>query len=252
MSITIEDYERAVEGFVADMRRPGNNIVSILLYGSVARGNILPGKSDLIDSFVILEPNIFEDKESFLAALTLMAEACARLSKTGIPFHPFHYYSLDEIGRTPAVFLAHLTEECAKVILGENLWPKLNSSVMSRSLARKTFFEMRRLCHPLAAFLNKKMPTNQEHNVILKGLITIKKYIPEAATLALGIGEDPSRVPQAIKNVLPQIDISILKTINELRALPAEDIERERLLEALREALLFVENLHDEILATMK
>jgi hypothetical protein len=252
MRITSEDYERAIEIFVTDMRRLGDDLTSVVLFGSVARGEVVPGKSDLIDSVVFLRENIFEDREGFVAALSVMVEACERLSKIGIPFHPFMYYSLDETDRTPAVYLSGWGEDFTRVIFGEDLRPRLSSSDMSRTLARESFFEMRRYCHSFAAYLNKRVLTKQEHKTILLGLIIIKKYIPQTAALALDIWNEPSIVAQDIKQLLPQIDISVLQTINDLRALPVEDIASDSLLEVLREALLFVERLHDEILAVKK
>ena len=249
MTITKEDYQQAIERFVADMRKMGDDAISVLLYGSAARGDILPGKSD-IDSLVYLSQEVFEDRERFLAALAIMLEACERLSKTGIPFHPFHYYSLDELGLLPAVYLS--CGATTKVILGDDIRHRLSSSDPSRSLAQQSSFQMRRLCHPLAAFLNKKMLTPKDHETILDGLLTIRKFFIVAAGLALDIWEDPTIVAQEIKRMLPQIDISVLNRIKSLRALPAAEIESDRLREVLREALLLVENLHEEILAIMK
>jgi tRNA nucleotidyltransferase (CCA-adding enzyme) len=105
MKVTnVEDYDRAVQEFVANMRRLGADVVSVLLYGSIARGSVVPGESDLLDAQVFLRDEVFQTKERFLNVLETMVESFQRLSRTGIPFHPFLYFSLAEASCSPALY----------------------------------------------------------------------------------------------------------------------------------------------------
>ena len=54
MKATGRDYDRALAVFVARMRDLGDDLKSVLLYGSVARSDFSPGKSDLLDAYVFV------------------------------------------------------------------------------------------------------------------------------------------------------------------------------------------------------
>ncbi len=136
MSIELVDYRRAVEGFKADMSQAGEAVVSILLYGSVARGDISPGRSDLLDAYVFLDEQVFEDKEQFIATMEVMAGACEKMGCSGIPFHPFHYFGLDEIGCTPALYLPSWSSDAfSMVVAGEDVRSEIGSLPSSRAVA---------------------------------------------------------------------------------------------------------------------
>src|SRR5438477_12993298 len=98
---TVQDYDLAVQEFLADMARLGEDVASVLLYGSIARGDVVAGESDLMDAHVFLQSEVFQEKARFLQCLEVMVISCQRLSQTGLPFHPYHYFSLDEARLSP-------------------------------------------------------------------------------------------------------------------------------------------------------
>jgi len=248
MNVTVEDYQHALEGFLEDMRRLGDSVVSVLLYGSLARGDIRPGQSDLMDAYVFLKEEVFEDKDDFLRAIEVMVNACKKLSRSGLPFHhPFHYYSMDEIKRLPAVFLPTLrSNRSSRVILGEDIRNQMGASHAGQLVACASFFEVRRLfCLPLSRYLHKIPLTEQDRGEISAGLTYIRKYIPLSACFALGVHVEESEAIAVLSRIV-DVNVDVIEQIKSFqRSMDRKPDEEIR--EILRKALEFVEMLHREI-----
>jgi hypothetical protein len=247
--ITLSDYQRAVEGFVTGIRRIGGRLVSILLYGSVARGDLRPGHSDLMDAYVILRPETFEHKEEFLSALGIMVDSCAELSRSGIPFHPFHYFSQDEINSLPAIYLpTWSSDKSSKVLWGADVRSHISSTASSRAVAMQSFFEARRVMgHSLSRYFNMPELTQADCERIAHNLMSLKKHITILACLSLDIWVEASQAVPRLREALPHLDMSVLKKIDSFRDVPAEHFNSEDLRDTIRTMLIFVEELRDQL-----
>ncbi|MET0621841.1 MAG: hypothetical protein ABW250_02565 [Pyrinomonadaceae bacterium] len=254
MSIELSDYGRALEVFEADMGRAGEDVVSILLYGSVARGDISPGRSDLLDAYVFLDERVFDDRERFIAALEVMAGACERLALSGIPFHPFHYFGMDEIGRTPALYLPSWSSDSfSRALAGEDVRAQIGSSAASREAAAASFFEARRsMGHGLARYYNKEELTELDRERVMHGLVSLKKHITIMACLALGRWVEATRAVGELEEALPGLDTGVLKVVAARREVPPAHLDEGELRTLIREMLTFVEDLHDRLVARLR
>jgi hypothetical protein len=144
MSITKEDYDRLLEDFRERMNALGGDFVSALLYGSIARGDMVPGKSCVLDAYVALDESIFESKERFLKVLHTLVEAGEAIFDSPIPNkHMFHYCGTDELDTLPAMFVPIL-RETGKIICGEDVWTRIEPNEASKRAWRGTFFGLRR------------------------------------------------------------------------------------------------------------
>ncbi|HEX8472981.1 MAG TPA: hypothetical protein VF666_03025 [Pyrinomonadaceae bacterium] len=254
MNVTTEDYERAVHDFVADMHPLGDDVVSILLYGSVACKRINPGKSDLLDATVFLRDEVFQDKERFLKTLEIMVESCRRISRKGIPFHPFFYFSQAEASCYPAPYMSSWeSEKTSQVLCGEDIRPRIRSRELSRAVTANAFFEGRRsMAHVLTVYLSREDWTPQDRLDIIHRLISLKKFMTIMACFALGISVEASRAVVELEKALPNLDTSVLKRIESFRNQTEPREELSDLRGLLREMLIFVENLHDRIIESRR
>jgi predicted nucleotidyltransferase len=255
MNLTsVEDYEMAIRRFLSDMERLGGDLVSVLLYGSVARGDIVPGESDMLDAHVFLREEVFQSKERFLKVLEIMVEASKHLSQTGIPYHPYHYFSVAEADRSPAIYLpTWQSDGTSKVLFGEDLRPQISSRESSQAVAATSFFEARRImAHPLSLYLSRRHWTPDERRKIVHRLHSLKKHITIMACFALGIPCEASQAVAELERALPGLDTSVLQRIDSFRSQSEPREELNNLREILREMLLFVEHLHDEVLAALR
>ncbi len=252
MSATLEDYDRAIAGFRDDMIGMSDDVVSVLLYGSAARRDIIPGKSDLMDAYVFLRPAVFEDRDRFVSALQTMVDSCRRIASFGIPFHPFHYFSIDEIGWCPALYVPTWnTGNGTKVIAGLDVRSQINCTEVSRTVAEISFFEARRnMGHTLAIYLNKPDWTVQDKQDVVRSLASLKKHILVMAAASLGRHTDSSQAADELAQALPGLDTSVL---NEVAALQTESVSASavELKRVIRKTLIFVETVHDRILARL-
>jgi|KBSSwiStaDraftv2_1062776.scaffolds.fasta_scaffold82357_3 predicted nucleotidyltransferase len=249
---TVQDYDNAIRDFLSDLDQLGDDVASVLLYGSVAREDVVPGESDLMDAHVFLRNEVFQDKDRFLRSLEVMVEACGRLSQTGLPFHPWHYFSLDEAVLSPAMYLPTWhSDRTSKVLKGEDIRPRISSTETSHAVAATSFFNARRTtAHLLAFYLSKKEWSADDEQKVKHRLASLKKHICIMGCFALGIPAEASEAVAKLRERLPSLDIAVLYAIDSLRnETGAPPQEPRALRQVLRDALMFVEHLHDEIVA---
>jgi hypothetical protein len=252
MNASVEDYQQALEGFLRDVEGMGGDAVSVLLYGSMARGEVRPGQSDLLDAYLFLRPEVFEDRDRFLKALQSMLEACERLSESGLPFHPFSYLSMDELDFLPVrSFSIFPVEPFSKIVWGTDVLPQLQETETSRLLGRTYFYEVRSAVHFfLARYLHKRVLTDQDCRQIIPVLIGVRKNI-WMACMALGRWPNDALPINELEEALPGIDTTILKKIEILQKQDETTADPDDVREMLNEVMGFVEDLHDRILATL-
>jgi len=249
ISIEVAEYKRAVDDFLRDLRQLGEDVVSVILYGSIARGQIVRGRSDLLDGYVFLRDQVFEEKARFLRALGVMVESCQTLCQTGIRFHPYHYFARSEASLSPAMYLAHWqSNQTSAVLMGADIRAQIRSTERSRATAATSFFEARRtMAHPLAAYLNLQDWSADDQHKIVHRLTSLKKHICEMACITLEIPKAASQAVVALEQVLP-LDFSVLQRIESFSHASGSLETRTSLRETLRDMLSFVEDLHDRII----
>jgi hypothetical protein len=245
---TVNDYHSAVAGFLADIDDIGSDLLSVLLYGSLARNNIRPGHSDILDAYVCLRSTVFEDRSKFMRALEAMVTACTRLSHTGLPFHPFHYFSEDELERLPATYLAMWRSSEGQVLAGADVRSRIDSSPASLAIERATFFNVRRT---MGYFLSRHLQLDfkpGEAKRVARSLVSMKKHLLPMACAVLDIWTVSSEAPRELENALPGIDMTVLQKIDELDNSETEEPDPGLVRETLRDSLLFMERLNDILL----
>lgn len=256
MKATLEDYQSALESFLADMRRMGDDVVTVILYGSIASGDIKPGRSDMMDAYVYLRPEVFEDEERFRHAFAIMAEACERLFDRQLPFHfhPFHYFSMEEIRLSPAIYLpTWQSDRTSKIVLGEDVRPQMLTNESGREVARTAFFEARRnMGHALTRYLQKERLAEEELQRAVKSLVALKKHITVMACLVLDIWTNSAEAVRELEQALPELDVSAMREVEALREDTPSAAESERVKRIIRETLFFVESLHDLLLERLR
>ena len=252
MTVTLDDYQNALEGLVADLREGlGDDLISVLLYGSLARGECKPGYSDLLDAYVYLKDEVFIEKQRFVKAFETMVGACERLSLTGLPYqHPFQYWSLHELSHVPALYRSHWSDELSTVVFGEDLRQQMSFTEADLAVAKLTFLGARRMGHPLAAYLHKQELTEDDCEKMLAGVKQLLKFLPGMACVSLDILTGPKQAIPSLLKALPGLDTASLQNINTFAEKRTVTLaEAEELREVLRETLNFIERLHDEIVA---
>ncbi len=253
MNFTVEDYDRALEGFIDDVRAIEDNAESLLLFGSMARGEVNPGQSDIMDAYIVLRPEVFEDKERFLASLEVMLRSCEKLSSTGIPFHPFAYIGTDEVEYLPArAFSLFPFEPMAKAVWGTNVLSRITDTPTNHLLNRTRFFEGRRVVHfQLARHLYQQTFTKQEWQAMIPVLLGVKKNSYMAYMALTNRAPNKLAPIEELEELLPGLDTSVIKRIILLKENLSTMPEAEDVRSLVKEAILFIEDLHRRILAKL-
>ena len=246
MTPTIQDYENTLAAFTAAISRLGEDGLTAFLYGSMARGDIVPGHSDL-DFWVFLREATMTDEARFYQALEVMVDGAKLLANSGLPvIHAFCYYGEDEAGFLPAALIPNLqTDQSSRVVWGEDIRSQLGATAVSRKAYRSAYFvEMRQhIFHPLTPFIHKPDLTPKECEIIV-GALKYVKYLAEAACAALDLWPSEQEAIPALAQALPQVDISIIDHVETFRVGPHPTADPERVRAMLIISLQFVESLY--------
>jgi len=247
MTVTVRDYDDVLDGLLADVARMEDAVSCAVLFGSMARGDVLPGHSDMMDVFLFLKQGLFNDKARFLEVLEVMAQACEKIAdKAPGPFHPFFYWS--ETDPVPATFDLDITVH-SKVVFGDDIRSRINTTAPSRFVAQTSFFEMRRLGSPLMVYLHKKDLTEQDCEAIFNLLMTIKRDLPMLALMVLDIWVVQKESIPVLKETFTEVDFDVLDKIVQIQQDQAARTNPLVLQATLRDAMIFVESLNDRLVA---
>jgi predicted nucleotidyltransferase len=249
MSATLEDYHRALSGFVEAISRAGDDIACVLLYGSMARGDVRVGESD-IDLCVFIRQDVFASRERFLRVLETIVEASNDLLECGLPFQRCHYYSESELQSLDAKFCPiWWGDKTSKIVFGEDIRSRIASTEAGRFIGGTVFFEGRRILLPLSLYLHKETLTAEDRQIILNDLLVIKKAMAQSACNALGAWPDTSDAVEELGRRAPDVDLEVFERIAALRGRDAAELDAEQLRELLRDTLTLIETLNEKIMA---
>jgi predicted nucleotidyltransferase len=247
MAATVRDYDVVLDGLLEDVRRMSDVVSSVVLFGSMARGDVLPGHSDMMDVYIFLKPDTFDEKTRFLSSLEVMAEACEKIANASPgPFHPFFYWK--EGDPVPATFHLDLAVH-SKVIYGQDKRSGIETTPSSISVARAAFFEMRRLGSPLMTYLKKDDLTEQDRQALFNLLMAIKRDLPMLALMVVNIWVVQKESIQALTNAFPDINVEVLNTIAMLQHDESARQDSSLLRQTFRDAMVFVEDLNDRLIS---
>ena len=245
----LTDYDSILNRFLQDIGQMSDEVCSVVLFGSMARGDVIPGQSDVMDAYVFLKPEIFGDRERFLKGLEIMADACEKIAENAPgPYHPFFYWS--ELDPVPATFNLDITVH-SKVLFGDDFRQRIRSTTASRRVAQTAFFEIRRLGAPLMVFLHKRQLSEQECRILLELLITIKRDMPMLALMVLDIWVVQKESIEVLRQTVPNLNTDILDRIIELQRDESATDKPELLQRMFREAMIFIEDLNDHLIASI-
>ena len=249
--LTLVDYEQAIDGFAARLAELGDDVLSVFLFGSMARGEAVAGYSDL-DFWIFLDTAVFHDETRFKTALQTIIDAHHQLDGRGIPVsNAGCYASQANITRLPAMLLPNLQSETAsRVILGQNIRQQMQTTPESRQFnGAATFFEMRRhFYHPLAQYLDRPIVDEVARWSIFGGLQTIK-YLPEAVCAALDLWPGEHGAIEALAELWPDEDWDTVARVKSFCAQHGPAADKTQLLANLRQMMLFIERLNDKLVA---
>jgi hypothetical protein len=135
MSLSMKDYDDAIQGLVDDLQPLGPELLAVMLFGSIPQGTASPGRSD-VDALVFLRGTAFRDREAFLAALETIVNACKGLAGRGKLYsHAFGYVAHDELHPWMTSYLPSFLPprpDCAveevRFVFGEDLRGSINDA----------------------------------------------------------------------------------------------------------------------------
>jgi hypothetical protein len=159
--IQVSDYTRMVDEFVQAMSGLGDDVCSVILYGSIVKNTVRPGVSDLIDAVVIFQPGVLQDETACYRALDVMTDISTRLANRGIPFHPCHYFTLDFWSALAQYVPSWESERFSRIAAGRDVRPFLRSADLDFAYVRGLYFASCTQFRRSAALFMSKLHSSQ-------------------------------------------------------------------------------------------
>jgi hypothetical protein len=214
--IQLEDYAHALRQFLDVASQLGDTVSSVIEYGSTVKGTTRPGASDILDAVVILRDSVLTSEADYYKALDVLTDACARISDIGIPFHPVHYFILDDARwSTTAQFLpAWTSDEGSRVVAGVDVRPQLFTHDVDGDFMRGWYWQRySTLQHAaLALKLGARSPARPTPRPTpsVSDLLQRLRDIPQFACLACGVLVDRDLAVAEIMRLVPDADLEML------------------------------------------
>jgi len=247
--ITHKDYTTEVQLFLEDIAELGDDLCSVILYGSLVKETVRPGLSDLLDAVVVVESRLLADETSYYRALDLMIRICSRLSHTGIPFHPFHYFDSDPNGWSAVALYvpAWTSDRHSRIIAGRDIRPLLRTSDSELLYMRGWYFALYRWFRRRALFLRAALDRNEGLDEVVSALREFTRNHPQFACFACNRSVDRAEALAAISALFPAFDIDLLQRLSEQVEKSPPNIDTQAALRLLDQALRLNESLYKSV-----
>jgi len=251
MTATLADYWQAVDTFAAEMDRLGDDLRSLLLWGSLARGVAVPGQSDLIDVLVVVRRGLLADAESFDRVVGQILAACAPLAASDLPFdHPPLLYEEGELGDFDGVYGPDLASPVSsRHLRGEDLRRSVSWEGDAQAVARCALFSLRRrFMDRLAVFL-PPLKLSESHQILLfQRLVGLTKALPAMVCAAFGRPASLADALDRLRQLLPDLDTTFFTEVAALRRGERTLASPEELQDLLRRAFDLGERIDERLL----
>ena len=249
MKVTEEDYYNTLDGFLNDIQPIENQVLSVVLYGSMAKGTIRPGKSDVLDAILFLDNSFTNDKARFLSLLDMMTSACQHIAESGLPYkHPFHWYFSDELQEMLMQDVAEMADtNASSVVLGEDIRTRVRPSEAGQAVFCSFFrFTRRYLQSALSSFLARKALRDKDLSILKFIMSFYGKGLPQTICAAFGKAVPTVRAVQTLAGLLQGIDVSVFEEMLSESLFDMPEVERK-----IREVIASLLELLDEVHAKL-
>jgi hypothetical protein len=212
---SIADYDQLVEGFLTAISALGDDLVTVMLYGSVMRGDVRPGVSDLIDAVVILRPEVLNDEAKFCEVLNIMTETCRPVLESGVPFHAFHYFALDDNRwSTAAVYLpAWTSDKHSKIIAGTDSRHLLATADKQLDFMRGWYFMLHRTIQTNAVLFGAMLEIPEKRRLMIPALRSPIRDLAQFACFACSRPMERAEAVTELSRLFPDVKVNTLKTL---------------------------------------
>jgi hypothetical protein len=247
------DYYDAVHTGINVLESIQNEIVSIVLYGSMARDSLRPQRSDILDAYVVVDDGYCESETCFIRVLSAIVRSCRVMAEGKVPFHPFKLVSWTEWGyRHPANYLAEWSSNAlSRIVIGRDIRSQAGSSAVGVLFSRLALFTLPIISRRCGRYLYAKELAPKDIAHILQIVSVGAKLVPRWLCAAHDVWLDGARARTRAAELVPDLDLSIVETASTLLVHSPSTISTAFAKDLLRRILLCVEAAVDATLPWM-
>lgn len=252
--ITVQDYEDAADRYVAALGELEPAIRSVVLYASLARGDIRPGQSDMIDARVVVTKETLDRESEHRKLMETIVTQTRKLCDLPIPHvHAPTYVAEDEFQTMWANGVLQFADPgTSRLALGDDMTREMQEAAQGNAFAGRFFLLRRTLLLSASRALSDREWTSENYPAALQPCcFWYTKYAADFALNELGEARLPSARWQRLGELLPSVDIqkaqALEKTLRKKLRVDGEDMDPSEARRLVRECLEIIEQIHDSL-----
>jgi len=244
-------YRQSIEDFMRFCEALGDGVLSVLLFGSLAKGEGRPGRSDIMDAIIVLKDDLLANEEDYYRLVLSFISCCRLLKNTQLPFHPFHYYGKEEAMRLypirmiPQWAFAGQTQK----LLGDDLRDLIGAEARIYAANNMAYYAERVYTQELVSFL---LTPDLDRKRIISAQKCIKRFvrfIPRMACSLLGHEVPEQAALDVLEEYLPHGAGETLRDLYKLARERKEAVLVDAVLTGVKHCLELNEEIHDMLVA---
>lgn len=253
--ITAQDYEDAAKQFITSIEILGPAVRSMVLYGSLARGDVRPGKSCMIDAQIVVAAETLDNESQHRELTEVLVTQTRKLSSLSLPsLHSPAYRADDELRSmwTTGV-IGYADSRTSRLALGADMIHEMQEAVRSKDYTGRFFLVRKALMHSASRVLGlPDLSVRDCFNALQNCASWYSKYVADFALNELEEAQHKSVRWQRLGELLPGLAVdratALEKTLREMFRTNEDEISSMEAKRLVRECLEVVEEIHDLLL----
>ena len=249
MTYSLADYEECVNILMDTSCALGDDVLSILIYGSLAIGTVKPGSSDVLDAIVIIADDVLKNEQKYRRAMEAFAGACVKLASKGLPFHPFQYYSRTDFAKHYPAFYQRqwVTDGFSAIACGVDVRIEVTGSDYDWRMLEESYFAQRLLVQRIGHYIANPETIALNKSGAFGTLANFVRFSPRLACVALGEHVVEQKMLPALAKHIHSLDSEKFIYLREFAKSESGSVRE--ILAAMKLALVLSETLHEQFAA---
>ena len=253
--MTVQDYEDAAQRFFSALEELGPAVRSVVLYGSLARGDVRPGKSCLIDSQIVVSAETFDNESKHRELVEALVTQTRNIGSLSLPkFHAPAYRADDELQTMWTTGVeGYADPETSRLALGTDMIHEMQEAVRGKDYTGRFFLVRKTLLLSASRVLGlPDLSARDCFDALQTCASWYSRFAADFALNELGEAQRKSVRWQRLGELLPGLDVdralALEKTLRQKSRIQEDEIALAEVKRLVRECFEVIEQIHDLLL----
>ena len=212
LNSSAEQYYNCLNRFAVTCSSMGNSIVSVIVCGSLAIGDLRPCANDTPGVVVVLHDDVLQNRDKHEHVMAVLQNALQEISSSGLSFQSFHYLTISEIrqGYWYVYLPILMSARYCRVVYGDDVRSQAPSVEVSGPFLRAAFFGARWTL--FRGFESSNL--NRSPAALLDRVRWFVRTVPKIACLMFGVCTDYPEVFETLCSLFPNLDVDRFRALD--------------------------------------